>query len=609
MDTNKAAELIADTVRQPLWENWYIKDKIGSGTFCNVYRIEAERINRTDTAALKIEPILAEERFSDNEERKISYIEQRKKSVVNETEIMYMLKDCPNIVAYQEEDMRELYIDGKFEGYYFLVRMELLENVHRLIIHKQFDLSENNVLKLAREIGNGIKSAHSMNVLHRDIKPENLFVSKNVVYKLGDFNISKRATSAWTVAGTPQYMAPEIDNTSTNTNGYTAQADIYSFGICLYQMMNDYLLPFEENCFGDDAISKRRSGAPLPPPKNASPEFSRIILKACAFNPQQRYHSIDEMLYDLNHMGSGSQTVNNRTEYAGNDTVSVPFPNPNPVPYPTPAPVPNPVPYPAPNPVPYPVPAPEPKPFPIAKVILAVFIVLILLATAGISAFILFGQNNSDDDNKSERHTIAKYSESKDENNENSESSETPETQPETYQEILKEAPVTEEITERETEPATEAEPGVFPPSFNYISSTSELPPATNNDGTFYYNASNVTDGNLSTCWAEGTSDAGINESILMSSDKKQHVSEITITNGYYKDEELFYKNNRVKNCKFEFSDGTSHEVTLLGEYSEQSNLIAFDPPVDTEYIKITILSVYPGNKYNDTCISEISVN
>ena len=130
MNANKIAELIADTVRQPLWENWYIKEKIGSGTFCNVYRIEARRTNRTDTAALKIEPILSDERFNDDEQRKKSYIEKRKQSVVNETEIMYMLKDCPNIVAYQEEDLRELYIDGKFEGYYLSSKIDTTRFEH-----------------------------------------------------------------------------------------------------------------------------------------------------------------------------------------------------------------------------------------------------------------------------------------------------------------------------------------------------------------------------------------------------------------------------------------------------------------------------------------------
>ncbi|MDE5771961.1 MAG: protein kinase [Ruminococcus sp.] len=610
----EAAELIADSIsHKPLWENWYIKEKIGSGTFCNVYLIEAKRISRTDVAALKIEPILAEERYCDNEERKRSYIEKRKQSVVNEAEIMYKLKDCPNIVGYQEENIREFYWNGKFEGYYFLIRMELLENVHKLIKKKQFDLSENNIRKLAKDIGNGIKAAHDMNIIHRDIKPENLFMSENGVYKLGDFNISKNAVITRTIAGTPPYMAPEVEKGFD----YNKQADICSFGICLYQMMNDYYLPFEEDFFDEEAVIQRMSGVPLKPPKNASAEFSRVILKACAFNPNDRYHSIDEMLYDLENLNhapiSNPTPIGGGTQYADNEYQ--PYPNPNPYPVP---PVP---------PIPSVPPTPEPKSN--KTLILIIFIVSVMLITVGVSAFILFGKSDDDSDNnsKSDRNRSAKYSESsayddeeseeisddyeteKEENNDYSESSDTYDSNRDnnqsenniTIQEIQTDAP-------HETEKITEAETGDYPPSFNYFSSTSELPVVTNNDGTFYYNVSNVVDGDYSTCWAEGTSDAGINESILLSSDRKQHVSEIVITNGYYKDKDIFYKNNRIKNCRLEFSDGTSQEVVLLGEYSEQSNLIAFDPPIDTEYIRITILSVYPGNKYNDTCISEISV-
>ena len=575
---NEAATFIADKIigQQPIWENWYIKGKIGSGTFCNVYRIEARRTTRTDVSALKIEPILAEEKFCNNEERKKSYIEKRKLSVENETNIMCGLKDCPNIVGYQEEDMREFYLDGRFQGYYFLVRMELLENLHRLIINKKFELSEKNVLELAKQIGNGIKAAHDINIIHRDIKPENLFVSKKGVHKLGDFNISKQATFTRTIAGTPQYMAPEV----MRGFDYNKQADIYSFGICLYQMMNDYLLPFEEY---EEPVNQRLNGTPLIPPKNASGQFGYIILKACAFNPQERYHSIDEMLYDLENVYSiqiqPPIQIDSRTEYMGSqqnmqpqNTSSVRIPNPIPVPVPVP--------------VPNFIPVQPPKPaHDTAKSIFIILVVLIVLATVGISGFILFGKNNND--NKSDENTTIKYSE-EEENKNDYESSDVSETHEETVK---------------------ETEIGNSPPVFDEFSSTSELASITNNDGTFNYNISNIADGDYYTCWAEGSSDAGINESILLSADEKQHVSEISITNGYYKDKDIFYKNNRVKNCRFEFSDGTSQEVVLLGEYSEQSNVITFSPPVDTEYIKITILSVYSGNKYNDTCISEISVN
>lgn len=145
-------------------------------------------------------------------------------------------------------------------------------------------------------------------------------------------------------------------------------------------------------------------------------------------------------------------------------------------------------------------------------------------------------------------------------------------------------------------------------PAFYSAFSTSQLSSITNYDGTFTYSASNVLDSNYSTCWAEGVSGSGINESIVLSSERKQHVSSIDIYNGLYTNSELFYKNNRIKDCRIEVSDGTSFDVTLDGDYYAQPNTVNFSYPVDTEYIKITILSVYGGNKYDDTCVTEILV-
>lgn len=601
-------ENIVPHIRQPLWENWYIKERIGSGSFSVVYRIEAKRQNRTDVSALKIQPIVADDMLFVDEQRKRSYIENKRKSVENESEIMCKLKDCPNIVTYEDESTRELIINGKSEGYYFLMRMELLDNVYSLIKKQKIVLSEKNVLKLASDIGNGIKAAHDKNIIHRDIKPENLFVSKNGVYKLGDFNISKQAVSTRSLAGTGTYMAPEVYRVSGNPYGsYTAQADIYSFGLCLYQMMNDGMLPFEENLFGEEAVEKRMSGVPLPPPKNVSEKFSYIILKACAFNPQERYSSINDMLYDLENLSQFAPTIkqvsinnnnNNCTQYAEStiNSYSAPAYNASNItqyagnninPYPASQ-------YNTFNPVSVSEPEPSNK---FAKLLLIIFIILGLFII-GLSAFILLRKNDYEENDNSSTSVTSMYSELSEESKNISVSSDETEIQPETEPETV---PTPEIIVEEDNI-------GI-PPSFPYISATSELPSIKNNDGTFYYNASNVIDGDYSTCWAEGNSNEGINESIFMSADRKQRVSEIIITNGLYKGSELFYKNNRVKDCQIEFSDGTSQEVTLLGNYSEQSNRIVFDPPVDTEYIKITILSVYYGNKYNDTCITEISVN
>lgn len=296
-------------IKQPLWHNWYITGEVGSGASSVVYRIEAKRENRTDVSALKVEPITLDDVLYLDDKKKADYLEKKRQAAVNETGIMYKLRKCPYIVGYEDEDIRKL---ENTEGYVLLIRMEYLECLQTQVKEGRFDRSESNVLKLAYEIGSGIKAAHDIGVIHRDVKPANFFVSaEDGTYKLGDFNISKTSASARSFAGTEGYIAPEIYRAKRSVeNVYTKQADIYSFGICLYQLMNDYCFPFEDNCLADEAIDRRMSGEPLPVPKNASQEFGRIILKACAYELNDRYTTIDEMLADISALRySGAASV------------------------------------------------------------------------------------------------------------------------------------------------------------------------------------------------------------------------------------------------------------------------------------------------------------
>lgn len=300
MNAQEIISLVKSHVKEPLWENWYIKEKIGEGTFSVVYKIEAKRPTRTDSSALKIEAITSDGSLFYDETRKRSYIETRKLMIQNESEIMYKLRNSPYIVTYEEESVQELYVNGQFEGYLFLIKMELLDCVTDIIKSKKMDFSEKNIIKLALDIGRGIKAAHDFGVIHRDIKPGNFFLSPDGMYKLGDFNVSKKTQTAHTFAGTEGYLAPEIYRAKANADhSYTMQADIYSFGICLYQLMNNLYFPFEETSMTDDAIIRRMAGEKLVAPKNASDQFSKIILKACEFSISKRYKTIDEMLGDL----------------------------------------------------------------------------------------------------------------------------------------------------------------------------------------------------------------------------------------------------------------------------------------------------------------------
>lgn len=305
MNIDKVIEEVLQQIPQPLWENWYIKEKIGSGSFSTVFRVEAVRAKRVDSAALKVEPIMPDERLASNEERSLSYLKQKRTDIEEESTIMYKLKDCPNVVGYEDEDVKEFFRDGKLAGYIFLIRMELLQNVYDIMNSQQLNTDEANIIRLAKEIGNGLKAAHDIGVIHRDVKPSNFFISENRTYKLGDFNIAKQTSYTRSFAGTEGYIAPEVYMAkSGNASAYSAQADIYSLGICLYQFMNNGLFPFENTVLTEEAIDRRMRGEELPPPSNASDSFSKIILKACAYEADTRYANMSEMLADLDKLNA-----------------------------------------------------------------------------------------------------------------------------------------------------------------------------------------------------------------------------------------------------------------------------------------------------------------
>lgn len=312
MADNELIEAILRQIKQPLWDGWYIQEKLGTGTYSAVYKAIAQNHNRLDVAAVKIEPVLPDKKYYSDDKQKMAAIEERRALTVSESELMAKLRNCPNIVTYQDDSLRELYIDGKLEGYFFLIRMEYMSCISNMLREQSFDFSEDNVMKLAADIGNGINAAHELGIIHRDIKPDNFYCDQYGIYKLGDFNVTKKKNVPKKYSAENSYLAPEVFfSRATSRTPYTRQSDIYSFGLCLYQMMNDMYMPLEREMPVDKAIASRICGNALPPPKNASPEFARIILKACSYNTINRYQNIKEFLCDLNGIARSRVTVNN----------------------------------------------------------------------------------------------------------------------------------------------------------------------------------------------------------------------------------------------------------------------------------------------------------
>ena len=159
--------------------------------------------------------------------------------------------------------------------------------------------TEWEVLKLAFEIGQALALAHHNKCLHRDIKLENIFWDKSEhVYKLGDFGIAKWAEdgNAETVVYTDGYGAPEIERRLYDS--YNATADIYSFGITLYLLLNDLRFPGSDGYYPKVEVQYDPEFV-FPAPVHASEGMARVIRRMCSFYAEDRYQSMNEVLMEL----------------------------------------------------------------------------------------------------------------------------------------------------------------------------------------------------------------------------------------------------------------------------------------------------------------------
>ena len=192
------------------------------------------------------------------------------------------------------------------------IRMELLTSLQQKM--RERNLSEQEIIRLGKDISHALVLCKSKNIIHRDIKPANIMVSQFGNYKLGDFGVSKimdHATYA-TPMGTPEYEAPEIKHMEK----YGQAVDIYSLGITLYWLLNNRKMPFigaDEQITParrSEAMEKRYAGKEkLPKPKNGSKRLKEIVLKACEYDPANRYASAQEMYDALDALGNEKPTV------------------------------------------------------------------------------------------------------------------------------------------------------------------------------------------------------------------------------------------------------------------------------------------------------------
>ncbi len=134
---------------------------------------------------------------------------------------------------------------GECEGRHFL-EMEYVRGGSLQQIVDDGPLPILKAMTILTGVTDGLAAAHSAGILHRDLKPDNVLMTIRGSPKLTDFGLAKRVASdgrqigpVERIAGTPQFMAPEL----FQGHPATPQSDLYALGVCLFLMLTGRL-PF-----------------------------------------------------------------------------------------------------------------------------------------------------------------------------------------------------------------------------------------------------------------------------------------------------------------------------------------------------------------------------
>lgn len=285
-----------------VWPEWNEDCVLGEGSFGKVYRAKRVEYGRTFYSAIKVLTVpksQQEIKFARsqgmNDTEIYNYFHSLVENLLNEITLMDNLKGAKNIVGI--EDYKIIEHQGEI-GWDIFIRMELLTPFDSFVLKPDF--SQKDVIRLGVDICTALEVCEQNYILHRDIKPDNIFISKFGEYKLGDFGIARKLEASQanlSRKGTLNYMAPEV----YKSEEYGSSVDIYSLGLVLYTLLNNnrvaFLPPYPQQITykdNEEALARRLSGEQLSLPCNASKSLGAVVIKACAYNPKDRYQTATE---------------------------------------------------------------------------------------------------------------------------------------------------------------------------------------------------------------------------------------------------------------------------------------------------------------------------
>jgi hypothetical protein len=188
--------------------------------------------------------------------------------------------------AVSHKNVCRLYDLGDADGRRFLT-MEYVDGEDLASSLRRFGrMPPDKALQIARQLCAGVTAAHERGVLHRDLKPANVMIDGNGDVRITDFGIATAAADAGAeIAGTPQYMAPEL----LAGKPASTRSDIYALGLILFEIFTGKRA-YDAKTLGDLKLLHETGTVTTPSSlvHDLDPAVERVILRCLEKDPERR---------------------------------------------------------------------------------------------------------------------------------------------------------------------------------------------------------------------------------------------------------------------------------------------------------------------------------
>ena len=189
------------------------------------------------------------------------------------------------------------------DGDIYYIAMEFLEGVSlEQLLKRKAQLSHERILKIIKQVCEGVHAAHQQSIIHRDLKPANIVLLEDDLVKVLDFGVAhfqnSQLTNSGMLLGTINYIAPEqITGLKVDY-----RADIFSIGVILYELLTG-TNPFLGKNISQTMVKIVNENPP--PVEGASKELMELVNKALHKDRNRRYISTKLMAGDIDRLLRG----------------------------------------------------------------------------------------------------------------------------------------------------------------------------------------------------------------------------------------------------------------------------------------------------------------